>query len=273
MITRFLPLVALMLPIAALPTGAFAQDAPTAAKSAADNQAILEGLATNVCQSTFTSGKGAGYMKFCITENGNVAKFESPQGYSQMYAEGYGVCDTTASPLAHYDHEFGASGNWTASTIVQPKGPNTFPLTIVRSTSDGIWTLTQTFSRTAASQTIKIVLALTNNSAGTRNAILQRYADVDADGSGNDDYSDTTDETAWTYHSSMSINHGLALRAVPGNTFTRSAAVIAPGGSDSCTRFTRTGPYFGDSALEYAWFLFNIGPGDTRTVTVEYRAM
>jgi hypothetical protein len=193
-----------------------------------------------------------------------------------MYAEGYGMCDLTNnfSPLSYFDHEFTESGNWMSATIVQPNGPNTFPLQIVRPTSNGIWTLTQTFSRNTAVQTIKVVMQLKNNSATTRTAFLERYADVDADGSRTVNYSDTGRNSAWTYYKDNygSKGHGLTLRALPDN-FTRVGAVIAPNGGNACSRIERTGPYFGDSALDYTWFLGSVAAYATKTVTIEYRTM
>ena len=213
-------------------------------------------------------------MNFCVTANGNIAKFDSPAGYTQMYAEGYGACDITNSTVSYYDHEYAESGNWMSATIVQPNGPNTFPLKIVRTTSDGVWTLTQTFSRNTKDQIIKVVMQLKNNSAIDRTAFLERYADVDADGNTNTNYSDTGRNSAWTYYNDNygSKGHGLTLRALPDN-FTRAGAVIPPNGGDACTRVERTGPYFGDSALDYTWFLGTVAANTSKTVAIEYRAM
>ncbi len=214
-------------------------------------------------------------MSFCITANGNIAKFESPSGYTQMFAEGYGVCDTSGSAVSYHDHEYADSGNWASSTVIQPNGANTFPLKIVRTTSDGIWTLTQTFSQNAKDQYVKIVMQLKNNTVATRSAYLQRYAGVDADGANSVNYSDTGRNSAWTYYNDNygGKGHGLTLRVLPDNFYTRSGSVILPGLSDACYRTERTGPYYGDGAIDYRWYFGSVAANSSKTVTVEYRAM
>ena len=106
--------------------------------------------ATQTCQSTFTSGSVSTLLKFCVTVNGNITQLESPQNIEFIshggFAEGYGVCDSTAGK-AYFDYATNDTGNWNAPVRTQPGGANTFPLKIVRTTADGIWTLTQNFSR------------------------------------------------------------------------------------------------------------------------------
>lgn len=253
---------------------AFAQKSPTEA-------AVNKGLAgpgpdgTTACQSTFTTGSGESYLTFCVTANGNIAKFGSPQSYSQIYAEGYGVCDgTTNSQVSYHDHEYADSGNWASAAVIQPNGVNTFPLKIVRTTSDGIWILTQTFSRNTNEQTIKVVMTLKNNTAVPRLAFLERYADVDADGNSALNYSDVGLNSAWTYFNDNNSDkgHGLTLRALPGN-FYKSAGIVAPNDGDACHQTYRKGPYFGDSALDFSWGLNWMAAGSSKTVSFEYRAM
>ncbi len=258
----------LLLVLALSTAAALAQELP--------NKGLAEPgpFGANVCQSTFTFGSGHSYMSFCVTANGNIAKLESPATFSQIFAEGYGVCDTTNSSVSYHDHEYVDSGNWASSTLIQPNGANTFPLKIVRTTSDGIWTLTQTFSRDTKDQIVKIVMTLKNNTAADRTGYLQRYADVDADGNASVNYSDAGWRSAWTYYNDNygGKGHGLTLRALPDN-FTAAGAVILPDGSGACYRTERTGPYFGDAAIDYRWYLGLVPANSSKTVTVEYRAM
>ena len=52
---------------------------------------------------------------------------------------------------------------------------------IVRTTNDGLWTLTQTINQIAGpSPSAKIIMALKNNSAINKTALLIRYANADA---------------------------------------------------------------------------------------------
>ena len=275
MTERILLLFAIMFMTAALTIGAVAQDAAMNEAPMSKDAALPTGFATNVCQSTYTSGIGSSYMKFCVTANGNVAQFISPQSFPQIYAEGYGVCDNTSSPKPYYDHEYTESGNWFTPSIVQPNGSNTFPLKIVRSTSDGVWTLTQTFSRNTTEQFVKVVMQVTNNSGASRIAFLERYADIDADGNRFANYSDSGYNSAWTYkdnYAGASPGHGVTLRALPSN-FTTWANVIVPNGSTACSSVIQSGPFFGDGAVHYMWLLGSIPAYTSKSVTVEYRAM
>ena len=138
--------------VTTLPAVSIAQriDSQVQARAAA----ILSPAATDICASTFTSGSGQTFLKFCVTVNGNITQLESPSGTEFIregsFAEGYGVCDVNANKQ-YYDYaDGGDSGNWGAPVITQPGGANTFPLTIKRTTTDGLFTLTQLFSRNSA---------------------------------------------------------------------------------------------------------------------------
>jgi hypothetical protein len=263
-----------VLALAALPA-AVAQDALANDAAKSKNLAVPTGYATtNACQSTYTFGSGPSYMKFCVTVNGNIAKFESPQGFTQMYAEGYGVCDNTIPSsgywVDYYDHEYTESGNWATPIIVQPNGPNTFPLKIVRASSDGIWTLTQTFSRNTAEQIVKVVMQLKNNSAGTRKAYVTRYADIDANGSAIYNFADADTDSAWVYS-----GNGLMLHPLPdsfgfgGNI----AQIVKPNSATACSGPPLQSPRQGDSAVKYWWNSTAIASNATKTVSFEYRTM
>src|SRR6266700_3493931 len=140
-------------------------------------------LATMTCSFTFTSGANNTYLKYCVTVNGNITQLQTPLGHEHIavgtFGEGYGVCDTTTG-VAYDDYAgFGDSGNWGVPVTTQP---NATTVKVVRSTSDGIWTLTQTITQVAATSSVKVAMALKNNTAIARTAYLMRYADVDADG-------------------------------------------------------------------------------------------
>jgi hypothetical protein len=255
-----------------LTSGAAAEDAAKAKKEAL---APIGMLLTNTCQSTFASGSWQSYMKFCVTANGNIAAFESPQGKTQMYAEGYGICETQVGgyfPFTEYfDHQKMESGNWNTPTMVQPNGPNTFPLQIIRSTTNGIWTLTQIFSRDTTAQTIKVVMQLKNNSGTARGALLERYADVDADGNAGNNFSVGRQTTGWTVNT-YAFGHGLEIHTLP-NTFGGETLIVQPNGSQACTEKVLANPYAGDGALKLIWGQSTVAAGATKTVTFEYRGL
>jgi hypothetical protein len=202
--------------------------------------------ATSTCAYTFTTGSGVTYLRFCVTVNGNIVEFNSPQGIEQIrqgsYSEGYGICDFNRS-TAYYDFaDDGDSGNWGAPVLVSH---NATSVKIARTTSDGIWTLTQTISMVAGTNPYaKVVMAIKNNGpsiAGDGEGIyLMRWADADPDHAdpahGNDGYLEDFDRTldaAWGYvplFDSASGNdyYGLRIENV-GNSTPTSVSVLRNG--------------------------------------------
>ena len=261
--------VSLLLTLVALAATALAQ------KDQKDGQA---GPLTPVaCQSTFMSGTpGPSYMKFCTTQNGNVAQFQSPDSsFNQLYqgGEGYGVCDLTNNADVRY-YDWGSYGNsgWQDATLTQPKGPNTFPLTITRTTSDGVFTLKQAFSRNTTTPAIKVKMTLTNNSAVTRKVLLERLADIDADGETSKNRFDNDIYSAWGYSGTLDYAgmHGLMIRV----TSAKGAAYaeIVPAGTvDPCNMPPQHTLFVGDGAAVYNW-VFDAGPQTSITMNFEYRA-
>src|SRR5215469_11636579 len=138
-------------------------------------------LATATCTYPFTvPGNLNSYLSYCVTVNGNIVSLQSPKGFDQIAqggaAEGYGVCDLSTN-TAYYDWAYLDSGNWGAPTLVSNTAT---AVRIARTTTDGLWTLTQTISKVSGVQPYaKVTMALKNNTAITKDAYLVRYADVD----------------------------------------------------------------------------------------------
>jgi hypothetical protein len=124
-------------------------------------------------------------VKCCVTANGNITQLETPQFHEHIaagiFGEGYGICDAT-SGTEYFDYaDFGDSANWGPPTLVTQSATL---VKIVRTTADGAWTLTQNVTMVpGASPTVKIAMALKNNTTIDRIAFLMRYADVDANSS------------------------------------------------------------------------------------------
>jgi hypothetical protein len=263
---RIFPLMLLM---AALATVSFAQDAnrPGVLAQEGKKDAQAGPLSTDVCQSTFTSGSGDSYMSFCVTQNGNIGNFYSPANYSQLYAgaEGYAVCDVSSNYSYHDWGRGGDSGNWLDSSVIQPNGPNTFPLTVKRTTSDGIWTLTQAFSRSTTAPSVKITMALRNNSAVGKWAYFERFADIDGGGIYNNLFDGGT-FSVWGY---VSGRNGLLMRgsSTPSGM---GAWVVSGYPADPCSPQHQGLPYIGDGAGLTTWEPY-LSAKSSKTVTVEYR--
>jgi len=141
--------------------------------------------ATTDCSFTFTSGINNNTLEYCVTTNGNIAELQTPIGHPLVSvedrSEGYAICDVSNnnSRVAYSDFaDFGDTGNWNSPVIVSHSATS---VKIARTTSDGIWTLTQTITQMAPTASVKILMALKNNTAVSREAFLVRWADVDAD--------------------------------------------------------------------------------------------
>jgi hypothetical protein len=239
--------------------------------------------ATSDCQSTFTSGSGQTFFQFCVTVNGNVTELQSPAGYEHIregdYQEGYSICDfgttTGGSETSYYDYaDGGDSGNWQAPVTTQPGGANTFPLKIVRTTSDGIYTLTQTFTRDTVEPTVKIAMTLKNNTKAVRDFALVRYADIDANNAYNKstDLFDFTHDAAWGYNQGFTL-YGVMLSTVPTTVPHFAFVQDTYEGPDPCgpvNNLPASTPWSGDGSVGLEW---NNSGNNAKsiTATAEYR--
>jgi hypothetical protein len=150
------------------------------------------------CFSTYTRGTGPGFLRICVSDRGNILQFESPEFTHHLTAgEGYAVC-TDGNDLHGYDAGVAQAG-FGDPAITQPKGPNTFPLTIVRTTTDGVFMLAQSFTLNASKQELSITMTLTNLlDTDVSGVILQRYFDGNVNNTRLNRYASTIDSVwAW----------------------------------------------------------------------------
>jgi len=227
-----------------------------------------EQLLTNTqCQSTFYVASPY-VMEWCTSLNGNISHIQTPAGWEQIYfgAEGYGICDLSTHQ-AYYDWgQYGDSGNWGAATVTQPKGPSTFPLTITRTTSDGIFTLTQKFNQ-STTPAVKVTMTLKNNAGGLgREVYLVRFADIDADTFVSNLFG-YTEYSAWGTLDGAG-GHGIIARAAPSKNW--SFAGVVHGFQNPCSPTFVSAPYYGDGASYLTW-VPQLQPGSSQTVNMEYR--
>src|SRR5215468_10298629 len=120
-------------------------------------------------------------MVFCVSVNGNVVSFQEPANYEYIafgptIGEGYGICDLNTG-VGYYDYaDGGASANWLPPTLVSSTASM---VKIARSTSDGVFTITQTFTKLAGTTpAAKITMQIKNNTTLAKNLYLLRWADV-----------------------------------------------------------------------------------------------
>jgi hypothetical protein len=233
-------------------------------------QAASDIPGSTTCASTYTSGSGPTFFQWCVTANGNIISIQSPQGEEHILlkaGEGYQLCDFTAL-VAYTDYAAEAdTGNWKASVITQPNGPNTFPLTIKRTTTDGKYTLTQKFSQAAADFTIKVATTVKNNTTSSPFLYVYRYADLAIDGGGNSsiDWFDQSAGAAWGY---LQYQDGIMLSTgTPALFHSANATKLVPA---HCDFPSVTTPANIDGGV-YLLHGFTAAPQSSKTFTVVYR--
>jgi hypothetical protein len=274
--------------------GLFAGSAP-AQTNAAKKLAALQGKqettqvtgdnpqATTTCSYTFTSGSGFDYLQYCVTVNGNIVEFQSPQGIESMQAspttgEGYGVCDVTNNNTAYYDWAGSDSGNWGTPTLVKQTATE---VVIERSTSDGLWTLTQTITQNAGQQPFaRIVTQIKNNSSTPKEVIFLRWAAVGADNGDfqNLDDFDATTNSVWgniPENFESGTAYGLLLQNLgPQPYFYGGFALNTYVPPNPCAPIVHWGGAFAqtDGSIEMLYDITNLTKGKPVTVTQKYVA-
>jgi hypothetical protein len=256
-------------------TSAFAQKSESASAHAAALEAKQQYVgaasvdATTTCTYNFTAGTGNKYIKYCVTKNGNIVSFESPQGHQQIstapIGEGYAFCDFDASK-AYYDYAgYGDSGNWNAPVTSSSSASS---VKIVRTTSDGLYTLTQTIFLSSANSLAQVTMALKNNSSVARHVGLLRYADVDADNNVNDNF-DYTFRNVFGYNE---MGYGLLLTHFSGSFLNGGFSQTIPGGPNPCNIFNNvSGPLQGVDGSIFMQYDMELAKGAAGTVVVQYK--
>lgn len=243
------------------------------------------------CHTTVSFSTGQLKFKLCISEHGNLIDLESPAGNEHLtpgtetsWGDGYVLC--TAEGVHAYDAGFSHSG-WdddvVPPTIIQPNGPNTLPLTIIRRTQSQRFDLSQTFEWDTERKEVIITMALKNNTDFPISGVqLVREFDGDLSNDANDDIYDADQDSVWGRdRGTGGSHHGLMLTAlslgVSHSTAVESFADWQPnaGHADTgrkCTPIKQNTP---TTPGNYTGRLtYNLGPvaaHTTRTVKVLYK--
>jgi hypothetical protein len=227
--------------------------------------------AQNACTYTFTSGTGGSYMQYCVTANGTLSEFQSPSGIPEIETgiEGYGICDATTLTTYYNWGLENYTNNWSPATLVSQTAT---AVTIARTTSDGLWTLTQTFTQVAnGAPHLEIKMQVTNNSRAYKTVYLVRWTNVRADNTYLNNL-DNTLNSAWGYFENGTNGQGLMVQNVPPApelNYSAFAMDSTSGPSDVCS-FTVGGPFTntnGSIGIDYG---FTINAKETKTATVNY---
>ncbi|MBZ5549199.1 MAG: hypothetical protein LAO22_14790 [Acidobacteriia bacterium] len=248
--------------------------------AAATAQAVANPDAPASCPHLFTAGSSTSntFLQYCVTDVGAISSIQTPFGQSLIGAngEGYGLCQESPA-VEYHDYIFDWSNNW---DFPQTLSLSSSSIKISRTTSDGNWTLVQTISKVAATGSIKIVMALTNNQSVDKVAYLVRFADVDAEGN-NTSAGGASLDSAWSWQTAFpnKAHYGLQLRNAGSSPFAYRQGFIrgAPWGPNACDFAANRINYgvIGNSrtktSIAYA-YAGAVPAHKTVTVTLNYRA-
>ena len=215
---RFLCNVIMLVALAAAGQ-AFAQELANGQGQINDKNAVnTQAIAMLAPQRCFSSGSGKTFLKICITDNGNISWFESPQGVVHLNTrEGYTACTWTVPTWSTngFDANVASSG-WGTSTVLQPNGAGTLPLIVTRQSLDGAIKLTQTFTINAAERGVDVKMDVTNLTPTSHDLRVSRYFDGDINGTTNNPYW-FSDVSVWGWGP---LNYGgLMLTPAPSSSY------------------------------------------------------
>ena len=239
-----------------------------------NNRPAVSPNSSTTCSYTFTSGVGGNVTQFCVTGNGNITQFSRPAGFEHLnsgqVAEGYAICDLSTN-TAYYDYAGGGDSGWGAPSVTS----TTTSVQVIRTSTDGVWTLTQTIKQVKANNSgpgaASVSMALKNNSTTKRFTNIFRYADVNADGFPVNNFFNALDAV---YGLDTSNYQGLAAINNTFNIGWGAYAQTVPSGPDPCNPTNAANqPFLGNGSLVLVWGGVLVGPGSTKTVAMSYKPM
>jgi hypothetical protein len=232
------------------------------------------------CQATFVSGAAEELVRICISKHGNLIKFESPAGFEHVrngdLQEGYILCRDFTTPVGF---DIGnLEDGFNDGTVSQPGGPGTLPITVTRTSLDGLFQLTQTFTWDPTFNRVFIQMRVKNVSSAKQFGVtLIRMADFDigenVTGTFDNEWAQTLDSVfAWNDFGSLTgtaAPQGLRLSAVTRKTF--HGPEITAVGDASCAPILVPTPTNDDLAGRMNYSLGTIARNATKTVVFAYR--
>ena len=232
------------------------------------------------CSFSYFSGQATTtFTRYCLGPNGNIVQLDSPSGNEFLnkgnLLEGYGLCDFTPN-ISYYDYASVDSGNWGPTTVTTP---NATTKVFVRTTTDGLFKLTQTITQIKGSASsagsIKVTMAVKNLSGIAKNNLtLLRYANVDAGSN------PLNNEFVSSANSSFGQEPGRWGLGLTTNTFTfanngvvfdyEPSEIITPPNPCHYVTFVNPFAFVGEGAIGHVYNI-SIPKGATKTVTMTYK--
>jgi hypothetical protein len=266
------------------------------AQMMAISAAALFSLVANSAQaSTLPCIEIPGNPTMCVSNHGNLVKFESPAipgpaGSEHLrvgaIGEGYAVCNA-GSPVrfdAGFTESVGAAG-WGASFC---SNPGVLPIVCTRNTLANDWQLRQVFTRDLVNKRVIITMTLRNLVPTFRGAVyLSRYGDLDINNTPLLDRGSRTPVSAfqWEYIGpnarrvvELAGLTALYPRLTAIQTFAAWNPALAAGLGRSCNTASVPTPtaVAGDYVSRVTYYLGTFAPrglaGSVKTVQFSYRA-
>jgi hypothetical protein len=245
------------------------------------------GGCTHVVKNT---GSGETKFRVCVSAAGNIIEFETPAGDTLIHPtfyEGYHLCsDSTIA----WDHSPGYVGGFGAPVLVDSS-----PVTINRTTSNGVFTVTQSFAADSTEKDLKVTMKVKNNSAVTQTTVwIGRGWDagigLEESGWANGSYSVTMlyfDPTGWPFPPGHRISGGPALTLTALSPRTGTLYAYAGimrydswanmrGFPSMCRGYGMSNTdlsSYDDKFAVVSYHLGSIAPGATKTVIFNYRRL
>lgn len=228
---------------------------------------------------TQKSGSGETFFETCVSDTGSVPIFRTRAGGpDHISSDGYMICDSaTGGP----DTARAWSRGGTESNFSSPTSKTA--TSNVRTTADGRYRLTQSFTRDAVEKQMIITMTLKNLGPGAMSRVwLQRYIDADADGVSANIYMKGQDSIlATSGHDNYGLVMGVLTPDVSHETAVSTYSDFNTYEHDDCfadfiewcpacpplSTPTSSGDYVG-------YIRFNLGPlaaGASETVKIYYR--
>jgi len=241
--------VALYLGLAVLLAAATLVAVNAAGSSARSLSARGSGKAASVvpqslgCAVSFTN-PGPPVLTACVSGHGNVndliyGPFTGPVDH--VNTEGYCLLDLNTSAV-YYDAA-GAEAGWAVAT----QSSTATTTTVTRTTTDGVYTLTQNIFFKYGSRLVLIGNLLKNNDTVSHSVLFDRYADLDMDGTSTNDVFDNAGGSVVAQE-----NNGIALTSLA------NPALVSGFGAETFSNWFNTGR----STCAHAFEATPTAPGD-----------
>jgi hypothetical protein len=216
---------------------------------------------------------GSGNLKWCVSEHGNLMKFESPAGLEHIRVatlfEGYVVC-VNDQPL-YWDHGQ-LEGGFGPPLVIA--GPTASGVTIRRTTTDGKFQLDQKWSRDTTERDVTVQMTLRNLGPLAADVHLSRVGDIDVNATTGNDYYDDSVVGAWL-RDATAANHAVTMYGLTLTVPVSSVVETGPWnvGTPKCAPPAAVSP--GGPTDPIVHILYSIGSMKTnaaKIVKVGYRA-